>query len=399
MTLTTVLEKCGATDQFVKNLLKKGLFVPKKIQKYPKPLHPSHAHKALYELEKTIPRFTKKERKEYIREPYKFYMDALKATEFATLVVGELIKIVPNIKRIDNLEEKIAAALTLIRIFFANYDFNYLKYDRDIEYYEFEESVTGYFWQKVLKLCKLAFGGRGEERFLEIITGTPFIYKTIKYSLAKSEIKRKLTRYIKSTSIDDEKANKILVRLSTKDKELYNEILWIAEHFYKYPKDIIKESLSEKGKVNLNRLIKLKKLGHQYFLEAYKIIVSKNFVWAEELNDSYRAIEVFMRLNEKTGFIVRGKTPQGNGYFYNDSLLVLFDIIKRAITNNPQIIKKNKLKNLQKVLNKVEEMKIIGVTPGIKYFLMEFEKHRFFSDKINNLYDLELRRWSSNILS
>jgi hypothetical protein len=391
--LKTVLEKCGANKEFVQKLLKEGLFVPRRIQEYPKPLHPSHAHPALCDLEKSIPRFTEKEKEMYINEPYKFYLDALKATEFATWVAGELIDIVPDIKTIGVLEERIAASLSLIRIFFANYDFNYLKYDRDIEYSEFEESITGYFWQKASRLCKLAFGENGEERFLVIITGTPFVYKTIKYNLAKVAIKKKLSQHFDLIDIDDEKASSILKRLAVKDNELYSEILWIADHFYKYPKDFIKESISEKGGVNLDRLIKLKKQGQEYFLEAYNILISKNFVWAEELNDAYRAIEVIMRLNEKTGFIVRGKTPQGNGYFYNDSLFVLFDIIKRAIADNPEFIKKNKLDIVQNILKKVEEMKIIGVTPGIKYFLMEFEKQRFFSDKINSMYDSELRRW------
>lgn len=393
MKLETVLYKCGADKEFVQNLLKEGLFVPKQIQEHPKPLHPSHAHPALYNLEKSIPRFTEKEREEYIKEPYKFYLDALKASEFATWVAGELITIVPNVKNISDLEEKVTAALSLIRIFFANYDFNYLKYDRDIEYSEFEESVTGHFWQKALKLSKMAFGKNGEERFLAIIAGMPFVYKSIKYTLAKITAKNKLLKYFDLSDIDDKKASTILSQLTVKDKELYEEVLQIAEHFYKYPKDVIKESSSENGKIDLERLIKLKEKGQKYFLETYKMLVTKNFIWAEELNDSFRAIEVLMRLNEKTGFIVRGKTPQGNGYFYNDSLFVLFEIIKKAIADKPEIIKKNKMNVAQDVFKKAEEMKIIGVTPGIKYFLMEFEKQRFFSDKINNMYDSELKRW------
>jgi hypothetical protein len=387
---TSVLQKCGASDDFVKKLLERGFYVPMEIQRHPKPLHPSHAHPLLYELESQIPRFTEEEKRKYIEEPYNFYLDAVRSAELHAWIIGELLNIVPNVLKLEDPEEKVAASLALIRLFFASYDFNILKYDRDIEYHEFEESVTGYFWQKGVALCDSVFPGEGEKKLIKILAGTPFLYDSMYYYLALKAIQEKL----KKRNIDFHSKNEweLLKKISSKEKDIWEEICWVAKRFYKYPKDVIHD-LFRQIELSLDTLLGQKLEAQKEFFKVFQALLERDVRLAEDFINTVKAIDIIMRTNERIDFIVFGKTPQGNGYVINDSVIKLFEIVKSSLETHPELIRKEKEQKLTETFRKVEEMKSIGLTPGIKYFLTRFENDLFLSQRIYILYMSELKRW------
>jgi hypothetical protein len=349
----------------------------------------------LYDLESQIPRFTEEEKRKYIEEPYNFYLDAVRSAELHAWIIGELLNIVPNVSKLEDPEEKVAASLALIRLFFASYDFNILKYDRDIEYHEFEESVTGYFWQKGIALCNLIFPEEGEKVLTKISVGTPFFYDTMCYHLALKAIQEKLKKKDIDFQLIDENKNKLLERISSKEKDIWEEICWIAERFYKYPKDVVHDLLRE-TELPLDTLINQRLKAQKEFFKIFQALLEKDVKLADDFLNIMRAIDTIMRTNERIDFIVYGKTPQGNGYVINDSIIKLFEIIKNSLETHPELIKIEKKQKLNKIFEKIENMKNIGLTPGIKFFLTCFEKDPFLSENIYNLYKSELKRWQQN---
>jgi hypothetical protein len=344
----------------------------------------------LYELESQIPRFTEEEKRKYIEEPYEFYLDAVRSAELHAWIIGELLNIVPNISKLEDLEEKVAASLALIRLFFASYDFNVLKYDRDIEYHEFEQSVSGYFWQKGVALCNLIFPEEGEKVLIKIATGTPFLYDTMHYYLTLKAIRDKLEK--KSIDFYLKSEQELLEKISSEEKNIWEEICWVAERFYKYPKDVLHDLLRQ-TELPLNTLVEQKLEAQKEFFKVFRALLERDARLAEDFINAMRAIDIIMRTNERIDFIVFGKTPQGNGYVINDSVIKLFEVIKSSLETHPELIRKGKEEKLSETFRKVEEMKSIGLTPGIKYFLTCFEKDPFLSEKIYNLYKFELERW------
>jgi hypothetical protein len=274
----------------------------------------------------------------------------------------------------------------MLKLFFSNYDFNFLKYDRDIEYYEFKESVTGHFWQTLREMCRKAYPEKVDEYFLKLTSGI-LPYKTIKYSLSRWSIKQMLEK--RNINIID--AERALREIKGTDKALYDTILRTAENFNKYPKDLLNDVKTAR-EVDIDRLTKVKMENQEIFFKVYKRLMTQNPADAEDLNDAYRAVDLIMRLNEKLNFLTSGKTVQGNGYFYNDSLKLSFAKIAEAAAANPKLIRDKAA--FERAMKEVTDLKPVGDTPAIKWFLTEFENHKFFSEEVNKLYDEELKRWT-----
>jgi len=380
-----VLEEVGLHDKEISKLKAAGLKVPERMQKHPKPLHPGHASKELYKLEEQIPRFTDEEFKRYAEEPARFYADALDAALRCSYIIGELLGSIRRIEGLKKPEERIAAYLMMLKLFFSNYDFNFLKYDRDIEYYEFKESVTGHFWQALRETCKKAYPEKADEYFLKLTSGV-LPYKTIKYSLSRWSIKQ----LIEKRKINVNDGEKALREIKAADKALYDIILKTAEHFNKYPKDLL-EDVKTAREIDIDKLTKVKMENQEIFYKVYKKLMAQNPADAEAFNDAYRAADTILRLNEKLNFLTGGKTVQGNGYFYNDSLKLSFAKIAEAAAADPNLVRDKAA--FAKAMKEVDELKPIGPTPAIKWFLTEFENNKFFSEEINKLYEEELKRW------
>jgi len=380
-----ILEELGLHDKDIARLKAAGLVVPDKLQKHPKPLHPEHAPKELHKLEEQIPRFTAAEFKRYTEEPSRFFADSLDAAQRCSYIIGELLDYIRRIDELKKPEERVAAHLMMLKLFFSNYDVNFLKYDRDIEYYEFKESVTGHFWQSLRELCRKAYPEKADEYFLKLTSGI-LPYKTIKYSLSRWSIRQMIEKH--KISIKD--AEKALHEIKGTDKTLYDTILRTAEHFNKYPKNLL-EDVKTAREVDIDRITKVKMENQDIFFKVYKGLMALNPADAEDFNDAYRAVDLIMRLNEKLNFLTSGKTVQGNGYFYNDSLKLSFAKIAEAAATNPKLIRDKPA--FERAMKEVKELEPIGPTPAIKWFLTEFENHKFFSEEVNMLYDEELKRW------
>jgi hypothetical protein len=391
--MTTILEKCGASDSFIQNLIKRGLCVPVKIQKHPNPLHPSHAHELLNELEDQIPRFDEEQKSRYIDDPSRFYLDAVDSVNAAAWIVGELLKIVPDVLGLNDPKERLAGALALIRVFFANYDFNFLKYDRDIEYAEFDESVSGYFWHKCRSLCDIAYPSQGERIVLELASGANFLSQNTEYNLAKTALKRRISEHWNTESLVDRKhLEQMLGSVQKVDPQLHEQIQIVARYFRKDPIDLLQGIAA--FDVSAGEWLLSHETSERRFLDVYQRLLDKGFDLASQFNTAYRALGILSRTNEAIGFIVNGKTPQENGYFFNDSLVRLYATAKEILENRSAFVKPGMASFLAEASEKAEYMKIVGVTPGIKYFLTKFEDRRFLTEDINAMYDAELSRWT-----
>jgi hypothetical protein len=181
----------------------------------------------------------------------------------------------------------------------------------------------------------------------------------------------------------------LLEKISSEEKNIWEEICWVAERFYKYPKDVLHDLLRQ-TELPLNTLVEQKLEAQKEFFKVFRALLERDARLAEDFINAMRAIDIIMRTNERIDFIVLEKTPQGNGYVINDSVIKLFEIVKSSL-ENPELIRKGKEKKLSEILKKVEEMKSIGLTPGIKYFLTCFEKDHFYQKEFMLYINLNLK--------
>jgi len=258
----TVLEKCGITKRIINGLVKKGLFVPKKVRPVKKPIR-SPGEKWVYEIaDKFTPPLTKQEREFYIRNPRIFCEHLIRGTKFL-IKTCELLYDVSNIAKELPPKEAIAALLVVQRIFHAAYDYNYQKYDRHLEYHDYKESPVGYYWQKLKRLCLLAAlkakvsnpKELATQKMLELISGYGIIIKSSKskkraqeaYKFLVSNLKNKrltqelnsLVKIFKEFSIAQEKECNIFYSgLPPKNIGLIE----VGLHYWSYLKSFIKEN-------------------------------------------------------------------------------------------------------------------------------------------------------------
>ena len=219
----TVLEKCGITKRIINGLIKKGLFVPQKVRPVKKPMRSPSEEQFYRVADRFTPPLTKKEKEFYIKNPNIFCEHLIKNAKFF-VKTGELLHDTSE-KAQKSLpaKEAISALLVIQRIYHAALDYNYLKYDRHLEYHDYKESPVGYYWQKLKKSCLLAAlktkkpnpKELATQKMLELISGYGIIIKS-------SKSKKRA-----------QKAYKFLVS-SLKDKRLTQELNSLVEVFRQF---------------------------------------------------------------------------------------------------------------------------------------------------------------------
>ena len=184
----TILEKCGITKRIINGLIKKGLFVPKKVRPVKKPIRSPSEEQFYRVADRFTPPFTKKEKEFYIKNPNIFCEHLIKNAKFFVKTGELLYDTSEKAQKSLPVKKAIAALLVIQRISHALLDYNYLKYDRHLEYHDYKESPVGYYWQKLKKLCLLAAlktkkpnpKELATQKMLELISGYGIIIKSSK---------------------------------------------------------------------------------------------------------------------------------------------------------------------------------------------------------------------------
>jgi hypothetical protein len=185
--MATVLEKCDISDKVIGRLIKKGLFVPKKVKPFKNPIK-SPSEEWFYQVaDRFTPPLTKGERNFYIKNPRAFCEQIVNGARFLTKTCELLYDTSEKAKKLPP-KEAIAALLVIQRIFHAVLDHSHLKYDRHLEYHDYESSPVGYHWQRLKKLCLHAAENAkvanpkefADEKILELISGYGIAIKSAK---------------------------------------------------------------------------------------------------------------------------------------------------------------------------------------------------------------------------
>lgn len=209
--MPTVLEKCGITNKVINNLIQKGLFVPKKVKAVKKPIR-SPSEKWFYQVaDRFTPPLTKQEREFYIKNPNIFCKHLIRGVKFLAKAC-ELLHDASGKARELSPKEAITALLVIQRIFHAVLDYNHLKYDRHLEYHDYEKSPVGYYWKKLKRLCLLAAKNAKisnpqefvNEKMLELISGYGIVIKPSKSKKIANKAYKFTVRNLKNKQLTKE---------------------------------------------------------------------------------------------------------------------------------------------------------------------------------------------------
>lgn len=210
--MATILGKCGITDKVIGRLIKKGLFVPKKVKPVKNPMRSSSEEWFYQVADRFAPPFTKKEREFYIKNPEKFCEHLLEGTKLLIRTCELLYDTSEKAKKLSSPKEAITALLVIQRIIHAVWDYNHMKYDRHLEYHDFEESPVGYYWKKLKKLCLLAAENAkvvnpeefAKEKMLELISGYGIATTSVKSKKIASEAFIFIVKNLKNKQLEKE---------------------------------------------------------------------------------------------------------------------------------------------------------------------------------------------------
>lgn len=218
----TVLEKCGIPNGIIKKLRREGLFVSRRVRPVKNPIK-SPSEEWFYQVaDRFTPQFTKQEREYYIKNPDLFCRDLLRGAALLAKTCDLLQNAAASANKMPP-EHAIAALLAIQRVFHAALDYSYLKYDRHLEYHDYEESPVGHHWKRFRALSVLASKNArvsnpeefGYKKILEVLSG---------YGLTNSSLKNKKIA---------QKARQFIVK-SLKDKRLAQEFSSLVKIFEQF---------------------------------------------------------------------------------------------------------------------------------------------------------------------
>lgn len=250
--MSTVLEKYGITNKTVRYLLARGLFVPKKVRPVKNPIRSPSEEWFYQAADRFTPPLSVQEKKLYIQHPDKFCKELLKGVKFL-IRICELLYVTSDRTQRLSPDEAIASLLVIQRVFHAALDYNYLKYDRHLEYHDYKESPVGYQWQRLRKICVQAARNAKIEnteefaykKMLELISGKDIsrgAMKFMKENLHDKQLLKKLTRLLrifKQFLLTQEKEAKIFYGgLPPK----HRGVIETQVHYWNYLKFLIQKS-------------------------------------------------------------------------------------------------------------------------------------------------------------
>jgi hypothetical protein len=386
----TVLEKCGITARIIQCLKIKGLVVPEQIKPVEKPLR-SPSEEWFYSIaDRFTPPLSQAEKEVYMKSPHLLCLKILDSVNLLFEVSNILYDALEAVKQKLKGEEAVAAILAILKVFHGCLDHNYLKYDRHLEYHEYEESPVGYYWKKLQKLCKKASQKANikdknrwvNEKILQLISGPRRILVTSEYAICCKHVYADLKRKI--PNLENLSINSILKKIKTDFPDFFEVIKVYSESFYRSLTEFLRDSIMAKHIDPLKEIVKSKEVSSEAIREVKNNLSEKD---AQEFERTLEIIEDFLAIQEFEGLIAYGiKKNRENRLF--DVLIKAYDVLQAILTLNIEFVKP-KYKEFVRSLLTAEDVpsKYVAVRRLIS------EGEYCFDENVERLYLDELRRW------
>lgn len=391
-----MLEKLGISDEIIAFLKVKGLTVSNEIAPVKNPLK-SLSEEWFYSIADcyTSP-LEDIERNIFYETPHLLVLKIYDAVNILYDVSIVLNRAIDNISLIDNDEEKLVSILTILWVFHGCLDNNYLKYDRHLEYLNYEISPVGYWWKRFRKLVRKALATRYSNDELDSMVDlyvSKMTGSSIRRPIITTEsyyIWEKLYKEFKKLGIIDLPPNEIIKRVKENSPSLYDTILEYSYFLYTDPVKIAKDSLIAGSRSR--QLIPVSMSSKEKTIASIKEI--KDLL--DDEKDKYdfeRCVEIiedFIFIQELEGLIAYGK-KRNCEYGIFDTLIRGFELLKNIVINNDRSLKiqyKDEVLSILKEAKKVSEMFVAD-----RKMIVGFKK--YFGDRIIKRCEEEIRRWKS----
>lgn len=387
---STILEYCGITDEIIRHIKKKGLIIPDKIKPVKEPLK-SPSEEWFYSIaDRFTPPLTEAEVEVYKNSPHLLCLDILKAVslfiELSNVLYEALEKVKINLKN----EEAIAAILSVLRIFHGCLDNNYLKYDRHLEYHEFEKSPVGYYWKKLKNICIKAArkaevmnpDNWAEGKILKLISGPRRMLISSEYAICCELVYRKIKEII--PNVNKYSIKQIEEKINKDYPDFFEVIKKYSKSFYRLPEEFIKDSIFSKETNPLKDAMKSKKITMKVIEEISSILDDED---AEEFERVVEAIEDFLAIQELEGIIAYGIAPNIKNHLF-DVLDEGYDQLNSILLGNMEFVKPRYREPVRSLL-RAEDVPSKHV--ALRKIMSEGDD--FFVKKVEVLLANELRRW------
>ena len=387
----TIFEKCGISNEMVEEIKRKGFFVPEKHERFPNPLKSIGFPELVYEwADSFTPPLTKEERERYVRNPEDFYKDAVKSSKLFKGIAELLLKVLKNIRDLSP-PEATATCLAVLRIYYASFDYNFYKYDRHLEFHDYEESPVGHYYLRLKELCGLVANRKkipnpdlwAQEKLLFLLTSPFKTSMSIRFEMDCAVVYQRLAEIAEFTKFFQDHGQLYSI-VQQKYPNLSQKIEEIGGKYYKYPEDFLRDCLYRGGK-------KPEKILHEKEKAKKSYIEVKECLSAEEIGElekCIQAIEWFNEIQEEMTFIIDSKIGDNQ---VRDAEFRTFEVLKEIIDQNPWIVKRGYQSEIEKIFGYKGLEGIIA--PRILVY--NAEHNHYFIPEVEVLFFEELGRWFS----
>lgn len=342
--MVTVLEKCGINTALIKLFKAKGLLVRKKIAPFPNFMRSPSEEWFSSITDRFTPSLEPSEKRAMIADPYIFSHKVVEGTTLLSELSGVLHEALSVCEEKLSGEEAVAALLSINHIFISCLHFNYLKFDRHLEYHDYSESPVGHYWQKFSALClkaalkcpKEAREQWARERMLQILGGRIRMSKALEYVVTCANI----GSIVKRKKVPTEDVRSTLDHIRSTSASLYQEISIYCDYFRKTVTEFVSDCIAVSGD-SPEKTFKVACEASVRAMREVKANISQ--FEAEELDKTRDVIDAFLLAQEAEGFIFSGVTPYGHFHVVDtafDTINALSELFKKDWTHVQPLHKK-----------------------------------------------------------
>ncbi len=390
-----ILEKLGIFDDIIYLFNKRGLVVPESISPVSNPLR-SPSEEWFYSIaDRYTPPLDEIEREVFNECPHLLVIKIYDSVNLLYDLSIILHKALDDIEKL-NTEEKIVALLSLMYIFHGCLDNNYLKYDRHLEYLNYDISPVGYWWKKLKNILSNALKDKTIANFNEHLNNLMFkIIKAPRRLIITNEyhiICAKLYEEVRKYQNQDFNSDNVLQNIKEKNNKLYRKILEYSALFYTEPEKFVRDTLLIKGnRSKVDTLYRSKEDTIKAIQELKKLLPTE---MKYELERAIEVIEDFIFIQELEGLMAYGKKKNCE-YGIFDVLLRCFNMLKTLLNSHPEFI------NVQYRVHVINMLNNAQTVP--EQFVADREivvnLNKYFVNSITDAVMKEIRRWKNENLT
>ena len=385
----SILEELGVSDDIIYFFIKKGLIVPEKIASVPNPLR-SPSEEWFYSIADCYtPPLDNIEREIFNENPHLLVLKIYDAVNLLYDLSIILHKAIDNIEKISEDNDKVVALLSIMWIFHGCLDNNYLKYDRHLEYLNYDVSPVGHWWKKlrailteVVKRDSDYSNTHVDSYILKLLKAPRRPVITNEYQIVCAKLYNEVKKYYKENSSSE----KILRLIKETNYQLYAKIKEYATLFYTEPKKFMNDILLTRGKISRTKVLYKSKEDTINFIREIKELLPEEKVY--EFERTIETIEDFVFIQELEGLIAYGKRKNCD-YGIFEVLLRCFDILKQYLSNYPNLINEEYRKHVIHMLNNARTIPDKFVVD--RDIVVNLNKY-FINGVVNKVRD-EIGRW------